>query len=44
MKRHEKMTAPRLLEAVYKRPGQAAAGEDDRRHEGGHRKHGRRAV
>ena len=21
MKRHEKMTAPRLLEAVYKRPG-----------------------
>ena len=24
MKRHEKMTAPRLLEAVYKRPGNAA--------------------
>ena len=23
MKRHEKMTAPRLLEAVYKRPGKS---------------------
>ena len=42
MKRNEKMTAPRMLEAVYK--GQAAAREDDRRHAGSHRKPGRRAV
>lgn len=44
MKRNEKMTAPRMLEAGLQAAGQAAAREDDRRHAGSHRKPGRRAV